>query len=314
MSEGIVPRRRARLWAALLSFFAPGLGQAFNGEYRRAIGFVIAYAVSTVPQNAIELFPAWSARRLYACFLLALVAGLAVGLASAIDAYRRRGRVVPSLGRWWRYLVYAAVIAAIELPDGLLVAEPDWKAFSIPSASMEPTLDIGDRLIATTDYAEGRAPERGDVAVFKFPADPSTDFVKRVIGLPGDTIQVTDGIVAINGTSVAHDGLGGDFFGETLPNGVRYRVRVTNRGAPVENTTTFAVPPDHYFVMGDNRDDSADSRVANSGVGFVPAENFVARAGFVYFSSDGSASWWEVWKWPGAIRWGRIGVSLEGRG
>jgi len=176
-------------------------------------------------------------------------------------------------------------------------------------------------------------PKRGDVVVFRLPKDPSTDYIKRLIGLPGDRIQVIGGTLYVNEVAARRTYTGRYLdpeghaerqqYEEVLPSGVKhaillagYETKPPPRDCPVnsfvpsgvdaENTCPFVVPSDTYFMMGDNRDNSADSRVANSGVGFVPAENLVGRAEFIFFSTNGTAAWWEIWKWPLAIRYGRL--------
>ncbi|MEW5421879.1 signal peptidase I [Amorphus sp. 3PC139-8] len=211
-----------------------------------------------------------------------------------------------------------------------------FQPFNIPSGSMMDTLLVGDYLFVNKfSYGYSRysfpfgiapfsgrvlasTPERGDVAVFKLPADNSTDFIKRVIGLPGDKIQVTDGTVYINGEPVQRRKIG-DFvdtdengktiriprYIETLPNGVSYEVLDADEHGFWDNTRVYEVPPGHYFMMGDNRDNSADSRVLNY-VGYVPFENFVGRASIIFFSIKDEAPVWQVWRWPWDVRWGRI--------
>ena len=163
-------------------------------------------------------------------------------------------------------------------------------------------------------------PERGDVAVFKLPSDNETDYIKRIIGLPEDRIQVIRGILHINGQPVRRERIENyvrrDRYGntvrltqyiETLPNGRRHRIIEESDKEHLDNTGEYIVPAGHYFAMGDNRDNSLDSRVrVPAGVGFVPADHFVGRAEILFFSTDGSAQFWEVWKWVGAARFGRF--------
>jgi signal peptidase I len=213
-----------------------------------------------------------------------------------------------------------------------------FQPFNIPSGSLIPTLLIGDYLfVSKYSYGYSRhsipfspplfsgrigqfgEPKRGEIAVFKLPKDNSTDYIKRVIGLPGDRIQVRDGVLNINGTPVKRERIQDyqtqDPFGrtisvpqyrETLPEGVSYTTieRDGDRGY-WDNTYVYTVPPGHYFMMGDNRDNSTDSR-DDSSVGFVPFENFVGRAEIIFFSIDESASAWQVWQWPWTVRWSRI--------
>jgi signal peptidase I len=232
-------------------------------------------------------------------------------------------------------IVYALLIA-------LVVRTVAYEPFNIPSESMLPTLLVGDyifvskysygyskhSIIFSPDIGSGRIfespPERGDVAVFKLPSDNSTDYVKRIVGLPGDRIQMRNGVLYIGDEAVRRERVD-DFayplaggrvltvprYRETLPNGVSYDTLDLNENSDTDNTKVFTVPPGHFFAMGDNRDNSSDSRVATSGVGFIPAENLVGRVEFLFFSHDGSAALWEVWKWPQAIRYGRLFRGVE---
>jgi signal peptidase I len=164
-------------------------------------------------------------------------------------------------------------------------------------------------------------PESGDVVVFKLPSDGRTDYIKRVIGRPGDKIQMIQGVLHINGNPVSkervddfiptnNNGIAGRVpqYRETLPNGVTYTTLDMNPNGRGDNTTVFSVPDGHLFMMGDNRDNSSDSRFA---VGFVPYENLVGKAQILFFSTDGSAAIWQFWGWPSAIRWSRFFNSVE---
>jgi signal peptidase I len=209
-----------------------------------------------------------------------------------------------------------------------------FQPFSIPSGSMRPTLLEGDYLFVTKwaygysryslpfapDIFSGRiwgsAPKRGDVVVFKFPPDPSLDYIKRVIGLPGDRVQMKHDELYINGTVVPRKKIGQinnpditevdrpvDVYRETLPNGVSYDTLDLTPNGLGDDTREFVVPPGHYFMMGDNRDNSSDSRFS---VGYVPAENLVGHANIIFFSIAGGASPLEVWKWPTQLRVSRL--------
>lgn len=230
------------------------------------------------------------------------------------------------------------IIQALVL--ALLVRTLLFQPFNIPSGSMKDTLLIGDYLFVSkysygySQYSfpfglapiEGRImasePERGDVAVFKLPRDNSTDYIKRVIGLPGDRIQMIEGVLHINDVPVPRERID-DYieqtpFGgvqrvaryrETLPNGVSYdTLDLTERGQ-WDNTRVYEVPEGHYFMMGDNRDNSVDSRVIPA-VGFVPFENFVGRAEILFFSVEEGQSAWMFWNWPWSVRWDRLFKTL----
>lgn len=233
-----------------------------------------------------------------------------------------------------RTIVYAILIA-------LLARTVAYEPFNIPSSSMVPTLLVGDYLfVSKYSYGYSRyslpfgvpliadrifftAPERGDVAVFKLPSDNHTDYIKRIVGLPDDEIQMKEGRLYINGEKVKREAIE-DFtmwnshgapkavrqYVETLPGGRSYRILEASDEGQLDNTPVYKVPPGHYFAMGDNRDNSLDSR-AKHGVGFVPQDNLVGRAEVLFFSVNGGTRVWEVWKWPVAIRFRRFFLSVD---
>jgi signal peptidase I len=218
-----------------------------------------------------------------------------------------------------------------------------YQPFNIPSGSMKSTLLVGDYLFVSKlayGYSRysfpwaiipfrgrifgvfGTEPERGDVVVFKLPRDNSTDFIKRVIGLPGDEIAMRGGILYINGKAVPKVRKD-DFvspeedrpiprFEETLPNGVKYLVLDAVPSGTFDNVGPYKVPAGHYFMMGDNRDNSTDSREQSPryGVGYVPHDNLIGRAEIIFFSAavddPGAFRLTSPWTWPFDIRWGRI--------
>jgi signal peptidase I len=244
-------------------------------------------------------------------------------------AKNKSGGIVETI----KTIVYAMLIA-------IAIRTVAFEPFNIPSGSMIPTLLVGDYLFVSKysyGYSRfslplspplfsgrifGHLPQRGDVAVFKLPRDNSTDYIKRIIGLPGDTIQMIHGQLYINGKVVERQP-DGDYLAEgdgpqmllkryieTLPNGKKHFILKASDDQPLDNTQEYKVPEGDVFAMGDNRDNSLDSRVLNA-VGFIPLENLVGRAEFLFFSIDATAPWWEVWEWPFEIRWSRLFTSIN---
>jgi signal peptidase I len=213
-----------------------------------------------------------------------------------------------------------------------------FQPFYIESGSMKDTLLIGDYLFVAK-YAYGfsrfslpfspaifsgrilgQQPGRGDIVLFKLPSDNATDYIKRLIGLPGDRIQVKHSVLYLNDVAVPRveagtwtdpdDGVMYSKYRETLPNGVSYEVLDREPDSFEDNTEVFTVPDGEYFMMGDNRDNSSDSRIAarpgGPGVGYVPFENLVGPAKVIFFSIETGENGLEFWKWPWTVRWARM--------
>jgi signal peptidase I len=222
-------------------------------------------------------------------------------------------------------LLYALLIA-------IAIRSLFFQPFYIPSSSMEPTLLIGDRIFVkkyTYGYSKhsfpfsppifanrvfNKTPNYGDLVVFKTPADNRTDYIKRLIGLPGDTVQFMNGKLYLNGAEILRTQIKNDqkircgsaspevnAYTEILPNGKEY-VAVYNKNGTMKNTDEYKVPQGYFFFLGDNRDCSKDSRYLSS-VGYVSQENLVGKASFVFFSNDTvSGSIFKFWNWDQSLR------------
>ena len=230
-----------------------------------------------------------------------------------------------------------AKTAVIAVLLALIIRTFLYEPFNIPSGSMLPTLKVGDYLFVSKPaygYSKhsfpmslasfdgrimGAEPKRGDVAVFKLPTNPSIDYIKRIIGLPGETVQIIKGRVYIDGTIVEREPIGlktedenTDYearpimeYIETLPGNIMHSIYEESDNENLDNTIEYKVPAGHYFMMGDNRDNSMDSRV-ESLVGFVPYENLVGRADILFFSVEQEGKLLNPLTWPSSIRFNRI--------
>ncbi|WP_224702048.1 signal peptidase I [Devosia aquimaris] len=241
-------------------------------------------------------------------------------------------------------VVVEALLIAIVLRSFL------YQPFSIPTASMQQTLMIGDYFVANKfvwgygkhsfslgrygDFTAldfelpianrifGREPNRGDIAVFR-PVPQNIEYIKRVVGLPGDTIQMKAGRLYINGTMVEREEIGKaqdtdsegrtvdvTVYRETFPEGNVHTIQEISDTGPLDDTSEYVVPAGHYFMMGDNRDRSADSRVLSQ-VGYVPSVNLIAKAEARFFSIKDNIPPWQIWQWPANVRWDRMFQTID---
>ncbi len=283
--------KRRRPWVAfILTQFCPGLGQLYNGDLRWVIySFALSFGLALF--SVIYLFD--SLAKLLIAITLALLVDLWLSIQAFLAAKRIGAVELKWYQRWWARSLFVVLVYGV--PDFYgLVLPSRIRSFQIPSESMVPNLLVGDRLIADGWSYWWNGPKRGDVIVFDYPRDPSIKYVKRLIGLPGDKVEVKAGELFLNGALVPRRRAVGD--GKILGsshNAIEYVENLEGldhtlyRALP-ENVDSFGpvtVPPNKYFMMGDNRDHSSDSRVW----GFVDREQIIGRMNYVYFPWDQEA-------------------------
>jgi signal peptidase I len=297
------PLKVRKPWIAFgLSSVCPGLGQLYNGNWKLAVAAlgvgIIFGVVSTV-----YFFDSFS--KLMQALALSLLIDTIFGIQAFLEARRIKAMELKPYQRWWIYIGFAVI--AYGLPDGYGKLYPSrFLSFQIPSESMVPNLLVGDRLVADGWAYWGKDPQRGDIVVFDFPRDPSIKYVKRMVGLPGDTVEVRGGELFLNGEQVKQrrsdepntltNGWVQVEFWEKLGNS-EHRIHRVQPSANTEFPPT-KVPEGKFFVMGDNRDRSSDSRVW----GFVDRELLIGKMSYIFFSWDSELS---------TIRTDRIGAEVH---
>lgn len=298
----VTTKRRLPFLAAFLSLVINGLGQLYNGQPKRAvlffsINFLLGLALLTVTPASFTV--------LGVVFAIA-VAAVGWKIAAIVDAFLQARRREVRLAPYNRWYVYLSLVIILGVFDTVLsnYTHRHWQTFSIPSSSNEPTLMPGDYIISFEITSNDV--QRGDMILFRLPEDPKITYIKRVIGLPGETIQLKKGQVFINGVPAAQSRIadfkypqrhGGTInraqYVETLPEGKEYRILLNEKGL-FNNTSPVTLPPGHFYVLGDDRNNSVDSRTQDI-VGFVPAWVIYRKAGYVFWSKD----------------WSRIGRPVE---
>jgi signal peptidase I len=219
------------------------------------------------------------------------LAALVVSIVGAVHCYRLAAKADQPVPRKWFarwYALLALWAASLVLP--LVVRSFLWEPFNTPAASMEPTLKVGDHLFVSKFAYDAADPQRGDLVIFISPEDNRTNYVKRLMGLPGDHLQWQGGALYLNGDRLSREeatppqqGDHGTIYREVLPSGRSYLIREIGDDHRFDNTDVYEVPEAHYFFVGDNRDNSLDSR---SMLGFVPRSNFVGKIVLIYWNSE----------------------------
>jgi len=275
--------------AGLLTFFTIGLGHLYSGKAKKGI---VLYFLGQGTILAIFLPLIWLSPNILV-FLLAVVCALGFLIFCILDTIRvsRRNKLTYELKKYNRWYVYVLVLAV-----NLLLIQPGvesaiksdiLQAYRIPSGAMKPTLQIGDHILADKYTYKKTEPKRGDIVIFPFPEDPSKDFIKRVVAVGGETIEIIDKQISINGEIIEEP-----FVIHTDSNIFRDKKRPRDNFGPVK------VPDDSLFVMGDNRDHSYDSRFW----GFVKKASVKGKAASIYWSWDKDSS---------SVRWNRIGSKVR---
>lgn len=333
-SEIEQPGWAARIWAFVLSLFFPGLGHVYARRWRAAMAFFLAYLAIFAVCLLILLAPGFipaahvtaaTFKTLFFAMLLAIFLMWGFRIYAAINAARQmrfknqRPKLPWFKSTWCAAVVYLVLQPALQ--QGLDALKPHkWQSYFIPSESNVPSLLIGDFLYA----APAVNIQRGDMVAFHPPGEPGQIFIKRIIGLPGDTVYLRAGQLYINNTRALRQDAGSystmaygaavqaRAFNETLPGGKIHAIIKLNDGPePVEgldanNTLLYTVPAGAFFVLGDNRDDSEDSRFLDGPVGYVPVRNVIGIAKIILLSVDQKYPAYEFWRWPSELRWNRL--------
>jgi len=274
-------------------FFPFGAGYLYVGA---PIRYAVFLLLITLNNSVLLLAPSgWLSEPIVLIGLQGIYIVLLCGMALDVvwQALKRVNFQLRWYNRWWVYVGSILLGVVIHSTTDLVADQSDWavRMFSIPAESNAPTLLVGDYIVVDNKAYEHKNPIRGDMVVFKVPRDNTTDYVQRVMGLPGDKIQLIGGVVFVNSVQIKRQQQE-DFvlaskskvrqFLEILPDGRSYLTLDIRSGSLSDDTGVYIVPKDHYFMLGDNRDNSNDSRF--SFVGFVPRKNIFAHAKWIFYS------------------------------
>ena len=327
--ENVAVRKRRRWWlAGLLSFLVPGLGQVYNGQETKGLLFYVILSVSggfLIILIHFLLKPPGRPFLFWIIFLAVIFISIALWLFIIFEAILSAKKIsgdyiLKGYNRWYIYLIIILVIRLVDFSVNTTVIEHNiFQGYRIPTRSMMPTLLVGDHFLCDLGYYNNHNPERGDLIMFKWPVDESKFLIKRIIGIPGDTIQIVDNAVYVNQKKLdlkflkkvtLEQGREADEYRETLGNS-SYQIlnQVTGNsgyGWVNRNFGPVTVPDGEYFVLGDNRGNSSDSRYW----GMVRRDQICGRPVFIYFSWDTKIPAWNVWGRLASIRFSRLGEIL----
>ncbi len=276
MGQNSLKNQRKWWFAGLLSFLIPGLGQVYNGEATKGLFYYFLLSVwgGLVFSLLYEILKHPTTRASLVLLLLLVLISLAAYLFIIFESIRRAIRIGSDhtqkpYNRWYIYLIVILVVSGVDQGVSFAVRDNILKAYKIPTGSMQPTLEAGDHLLCNQLYYRYHNPQREDLVIFKVPTDDNREYIKRIVGVPGDEIELKSNSLFINGREMDE------------PYAV-YERPVNFSGFIKENFGPFIVPEDEYFVLGDNRYNSRDSRY----VGTVKRHNIQGKAIFIYFSLD----------------------------
>jgi signal peptidase I len=324
--ENVAVKKRRRWWlAGLLSFLVPGLGQVYNGQATKGLLFYFILSVSGgFLISLIHFLFKPPGRPFYwiiilAIFLAVFFISLALYLFIIFEAIYSAKKIsgdysLKKYNRWYIYLLIILVIRLAGFSVNTTVIEHNiFKAYKVPAESMMPTLLVGDHFLCDLGYYNNHNPERGDLVIFKTPAVENKTLIKRIIGIPGDTIRITYDELYINDKKIEQKFIGkfssgdvkdADIYEETVDS---KDYRVLDQEKRYENFGPVTVPDGAYFVLGDNRDNSYDSRHW----GMVRRDQILGRPVFIYFSWDTKIPAWNVFGRIASIRFSRLGEILQ---
>ncbi len=297
--ENIGETGSPRIWwiAGLLSFLVPGLGQFYNGETTK--GFFFNFLISTWGGLMFSLVyyilqHPMTKPGLAVIFLLFFIS-IAAELLVILEAIRSAGRIGPDrrtrrYHRWYIYLIVILVVSGINQSVSTAFRENILKAYKIPSRSMQPTIEAGDYLFCNQLYYRDHNPAREDLVIFKYPKNEKVEYIKRIVGIPGDMVELKQNTLYVNGKKVSEP----------------YALYNHAENSEAADYGPYFVSDDEYFVMGDNRNNSSDSR----DFGTIRRQSIRGKAVFVYFSWNKDTPGWNIFKKLASIRFSRIGKIL----